>query len=77
LTTDILGPGIAVDRFVKAVTRLYQYIPAAQRPSDGALHHIQYEQPVFDIQITDELFACRRCSAARTALAAALHANQR
>ena len=57
MTTDSLGPRNTVDRFVKAVGRLYRYIPAAQRPFRGALHHIQYERPVFDIQITDEFFA--------------------
>jgi predicted GNAT family acetyltransferase len=55
LTPDTLRPELAIDRLVEAVAHLYRY-KGAQRPADGALHHIQYEQPVFDIQITDEFF---------------------
>jgi hypothetical protein len=40
-----------------------------QRPCGWALHHIQYDQPTFDIQITDEFFQANvapSCSEQRT-----------
>jgi GNAT superfamily N-acetyltransferase len=55
LTPDSIEPESAFDRLIDAVAHLYRY-QAAQRPIRGALHHIQYEQPAFDIRITDEFF---------------------
>jgi hypothetical protein len=66
MTQSAIGPQAAIDRFIEAVARLYRYKLGVQRPSGGALHHIQYDQPVFDIQITHEFFVLDALTAGAT-----------
>jgi GNAT superfamily N-acetyltransferase len=56
LIPDTLKPQVAVDWLVAAVAHLYRHMPRVQGPIDGALHHIRYAQPAFDIQVTDEFY---------------------
>jgi GNAT superfamily N-acetyltransferase len=47
---------LALDRLIEAISHLYGSVPAATPVGGGALHHIRYGQPAFEIGITDEFF---------------------
>jgi GNAT superfamily N-acetyltransferase len=51
-----MAPHLANDRLIEAISHLYGCVPAVALAGGGALHHIRYDQPAFEIGITDEFF---------------------